>query len=48
MRAYAKDIERKPAEYVLQYFVFVDELKNALECHVDVVSAEIGDKQFPY
>lgn len=31
---------------LLQYFAFVDELENVLDCHVDVVTTGIEDKQF--
>ena len=31
---------------LLQYFAFVDELENALHCHVDVVTTGIEDKEF--
>lgn len=31
---------------LLQYFAFVNELEDALKCHVDVVTTGIEDKQF--
>ncbi len=31
---------------LLQYFAFVDKLENVLNCHVDVVTTGIEDKQF--
>lgn len=39
-------IERGRLKSLLQYFAFVDELENALQCHVDVVTTGIEDKQF--
>ena len=39
-------IERGRLKSLLQYFAFVDELENALHCHVDVVTTGIEDKQF--
>lgn len=39
-------IERGKLKSLLQYFAFVDELEDALECHVDVVTTGIEDKQF--
>lgn len=39
-------IERGRLKSLLQYFAFVDELENVLNCHVDVVTTEIEDKQF--
>lgn len=39
-------IEKGRLKSLLQYFAFVDELENALDCHVDVVTTGIEDKQF--
>lgn len=39
-------IERGKLKSLLQYFAFVDELENVLNCHVDVVTAGIEDQQF--
>lgn len=39
-------IERGRLESLLQYFEFIDELENVLNCHVDVVTTGIEDKQF--
>ena len=39
-------IERGRLKSLLQYFAFIDELENALNCHVDVVTTGIEDKQF--
>ena len=39
-------IERGRLKSLLQYFAFIDELENALNCHVDVVTTGIKDKQF--
>lgn len=39
-------IERGKLKSLLQYFAFVDELENVLNCHVDVVTTGIEDKQF--
>ena len=39
-------IERGKMKSLLQYFAFVDELEDALECHVDVITTGIEDKQF--
>lgn len=39
-------IERGRLKSLLQYFAFVDELENVLNCHVDVVTTGIEDKQF--
>ena len=39
-------IDRGKLSNLLQYFAFVDELENALHCHVDVVTTGIEDKQF--
>lgn len=39
-------IDRGKLSNSLQYFAFVDELENALHCHVDVVTTGIEDKQF--
>ena len=39
-------IERGRLKSLLQYFAFIDELENALDCHVDVVTTGIEDKTF--
>lgn len=39
-------IEKGRLKSLLQYFAFVDELENVLDCHVDVVTTGIEDKQF--
>ncbi len=39
-------IERGRLKSLLQYFAFIDELENVLDCHVDVVTTGIEDKQF--
>lgn len=39
-------IERGRLKSLIQYFAFVDDLENALDCHVDVVTTAIEDKQF--
>lgn len=39
-------IERGKLRSLLQYFAFIDELENVLDCHVDVVTTGIEDKQF--
>lgn len=39
-------IERGKLKSLLQYFAFIDELENVLNCHVDVVTTGIEDKQF--
>lgn len=39
-------IERGKLKSLLQYFAFVDELEKVLDCHVDVVTTGIEDKQF--
>lgn len=39
-------IERGRMKSLLQYFAFIDELESALNCHVDVVTTGIEDKQF--
>lgn len=39
-------IDRGKLGNLLQYFALIDELKNALHCHVDVVTTGIEDKQF--
>lgn len=39
-------IERGRLRSLLQYFAFIDELESVLECHVDVVTTGIEDKQF--
>lgn len=39
-------IERGRLKSLRQHFSFVDELENVLNCHVDVVTTGIEDKQF--
>ena len=39
-------IDRGKLSNLLQYFAFVDELENALHCHVDIVNTGIKDKGF--
>ena len=39
-------IEHGRLKSLLQYFAFIDELENVLNCHVDVVTTGIEDKQF--
>ncbi len=39
-------IERGRMKSLLQYFAFIDELESVLNCHVDVVTTGIEDKQF--
>ena len=39
-------IERGRLKSLLQYFAFIDELENILDCHVDVVTTGIKDQQF--
>lgn len=39
-------IERGRLRSLLQYFAFIDELEKALQCHVDVVTTGIEDRQF--
>lgn len=39
-------IEKGKLKSLLQYFAFIDELENVLNCHVDVVTTGIEDKQF--
>ncbi len=39
-------IERGKLRSLLQYFDFIDELENVLQCHVDAVTTGIEDKQF--
>ena len=39
-------IERGRLKSLLQYFAFIDELENVFNCHVDVVTTGIEDKQF--
>lgn len=31
---------------LIQYFSFVNDLENSLQCHVDVITSEINDKDF--
>lgn len=39
-------LEKFQGKSLLQYFAFIDELENALDCHVDVVTTGIEDKTF--
>lgn len=39
-------IDRGKLKSLLQYYAFVDELENVLNCHVDVVTTGIEDQQF--
>ena len=39
-------IDRGKLSNLMKYFAFVDELENALHCHVDVVTTGIEDKRF--
>ncbi len=39
-------IERGRLKSLIQYFAFIDELENVLNCHVDVVTTGIEDKIF--
>ncbi len=39
-------IERGRLKSLIQYFAFIDELENALNCQVDVVTTGIEDKIF--
>ncbi len=39
-------IERGRLKSLIQYFAFVNELENVLDCHVDVVTTGIEDKKF--
>ena len=39
-------IERGKLRSLLQYFAFIDDLENVLNCHVDVVTTGIEDKRF--
>lgn len=39
-------IDRGKLSNLLQYFAFINDLENALHCHVDVVTTGIEDKQF--
>ena len=39
-------IERGRLKSLLQYFAFINELESILNCHVDVVTTGIYDKQF--
>lgn len=39
-------IDKGKLRGLLQYFSFVDDLENALKCHVDVVTTSIEDKAF--
>lgn len=39
-------IEKGRLKSLIQYFMFVSELEKILECHVDVVTTGIEDKDF--
>ena len=39
-------IEKGELKSLIQYFMFVSELEKNLECHVDVVTTGIEDKEF--
>jgi hypothetical protein len=39
-------VEKGSLRSLLQYFAFVQELENELECHVDVITTEIEDTDF--
>ena len=39
-------IDKGKLRGLVQYFSFVDDLENALKCHVDVVTTSIEDKAF--
>lgn len=39
-------IEKGRMRSLLQYFAFVNELERQLDCHVDVVTTGIRDKEF--
>ena len=39
-------IDRGKINGLLEYFSFVNELEDTLNCHVDVVSSGINDKEF--
>ena len=39
-------IDKGKLRGLLQYFSFVDDLENALKCHVDVVTTSIEDTAF--
>ena len=39
-------IEKGGLKSLIQYYLFVHELEQILQCHVDVVTTEIEDKQF--
>lgn len=39
-------IEKGKLSSLIQYFQFVHELEQTLQCHVDVVTTEIEDKRF--
>ena len=39
-------IEHGKLRSLLQYFAYIDEIENVLNCHVDVVTTGIEDKRF--
>ena len=39
-------IEKGALRSLLQYFSFVNDLEKSLNCHVDVVTTDIEDKEF--
>ena len=39
-------IGRSRLKSLIQYFAFIDELENGLDCHVDIVTTGIEDKTF--
>lgn len=39
-------IDKGRLKSLIQYFAFVGELEDALQCHVDVVTTGIQDKEF--
>lgn len=39
-------IEKGRIQTMLQYFAFVHEIQDALQCHVDVITSDIRDQSF--
>lgn len=39
-------IEKGRIQTMLQYFAFVNDVEDALHCHVDVITPDISDKAF--
>lgn len=39
-------IEKGKIQTMLQYFAFVNDVQDALKCHVDVITPDIRDKSF--